>query len=88
LVPEKIIANYRKEIFGEGVSNVLVMPANIFFNFSLQNLVANHIKSKKACTILCKKIDQYEKGEMTYVKFGKDTQGKVGSILFTYPRMP
>ena len=49
---------------------MIVMPANIFFNFPLNQLLERHIKSEKAFTLLCKFIDKHDEPESrTYVKF-------------------
>lgn len=77
LVPERIFFAVKDELFSSGVNHAVVMPANIFFNFSLQPLLESHRKSGNLCTVVCKRLDKYDKGhDQIYVKIDAATKSK------------
>lgn len=78
MAPEKIYLNFKDILFSENAKHVLVVPGNIFFNFSLDHLISVHIRSKKSCTLLCKRKDLFDKSEPVYVKIDSATDGKPG----------
>lgn len=76
LVPEKIISTVSDKIFSSGISHVIVMPANIFFNFNMDRLMSTHNRTGSICTLVCKQMDEQDREEQMYVKIDPDTKSK------------
>lgn len=68
--------HFKKDLFANKVKHLIVMPTNLFINFSLDELIGTHIDSGNSCTVVCKKKDLFSKDDFTWVRIDPSTSSR------------